>query len=73
VPLPVVEPLVLGEAELEPLLEVPSLGLELLGVLGEARVSDELPLIDCAHAALASSAAATAAAIVFNVIAGLLS
>jgi hypothetical protein len=44
-----------------------------LGVLGELLLSDELPLDDCAHAVLASSAAATAAAICFNVIAGLLS
>jgi len=44
-----------------------------LGVLGELLLSDELPLEDCAHAVLASSAAATAAAICFNVIVGLLS
>jgi hypothetical protein len=43
------------------------------GALGDALVSDELlPLVDCAHAALARSAAATAAATDFNVIAGLL-
>jgi hypothetical protein len=46
--------------------------LEVLGVLGELLASDEPPLDDCAHAALASRAAATAAAICFNVIAGLL-
>jgi hypothetical protein len=44
-----------------------------LGVLGEVVVSDELPLVDCAHAALASNAAATAAATCLIVIGYLLS
>jgi hypothetical protein len=42
-------------------------------VAGELLMPDELSLDDCAHAALARSAAATAAAIVLSVIIGLLS
>jgi len=57
--------LMLGEVELEPL-------LGLLDVLGALLAPDEPPLVDCAHAALASNAAATAAATVWNFIASLL-
>jgi hypothetical protein len=42
-------------------------------VAGELLMPDGLPLEDCAHAVLASSAAATAAATCFNFIADLLS
>jgi hypothetical protein len=41
--------------------------LEVLGALGEALVSVELPLVDCAQAALATSAAASAAAMDFRI------
>jgi len=44
------------------LLEVEPPTLELAGALGVVAVSEELLPVDCAHAALASSAAATAAA-----------
>jgi hypothetical protein len=47
------------------LLEVPV--LELAGALGVVAVSEELLPVDCAHAALASSAAATAAARDFSI------
>jgi hypothetical protein len=74
VALPLVAPveldssLVLGALELVPPLELPSLALLAVpGVAGELLLSIELPLEDCAHAALASNAAATAAAICFSV------
>jgi hypothetical protein len=47
------------------LLELPA--LELAGALGVVAVSEELLPVDCAHAALASSAAATAAARDFSI------
>ncbi|MFN2643400.1 MAG: hypothetical protein ABR570_00270 [Burkholderiales bacterium] len=41
--------------------------LEVLGAAGDALVSLDVPLVDCAQAALVSSAAASAAAMGFSV------
>ena len=51
----------------ESVLEDEPPALVLLGALGVVAVSEELLPVDCAHAALASSAAATAAARDFSV------
>jgi hypothetical protein len=51
----------------ESVLEVEPPVLELAGALGVVAVSEELLPVDCAHAALASSAAATAAARDFSI------
>ena len=51
----------------ESLLVLEPPALELAGALGVVAVSEELLPVDCAHAALASSAAATAAARDFSI------